>query len=60
MKLLVLMGGNRVLDSSNAYPLYLTEIKGRLILEVLLENYKVNDFSDAIFCKNKKKLILLM
>lgn len=50
MKLLVLMGGNRVLDSSNAYPLYLTEIKGHLILEVLLEKYHVNDYSDAIFC----------
>ncbi|MDR9859868.1 sugar phosphate nucleotidyltransferase [Treponema socranskii] len=56
MKLLVLMGGNRVLDSSNAYPLYLTEIKGRLILEVLLENYKVNDFSDAIFCIKQEEI----
>ena len=50
MKLLVLMGGNRVLDSTNGYPLYLTEIKGRVILEVLLEKYRTAGFSEELFC----------
>lgn len=56
MKLLVLMGGNRVLDSTNGYPLYLTEIKGRVILEVLLEKYRTVGFSEELFCVKQAEM----
>lgn len=50
MNLLVLMGGTRSSDSTNPYPLYLTEIKGKLILEVVLEKYLKEQFEQKIFC----------
>lgn len=56
MKLLVLMGGNRVLDSSNIYPLYLTEVNGRLIIEEILSNYIKADFSQKIFCAKQDEI----
>lgn len=56
MKLLVLMGGSRPLDSSNAYPLFLTEINGKLIIENILVNYMKTDFSEVIFCMKQDDL----
>lgn len=50
MKLLVLMGGSRILESTNTYPVFLTEINGRLIIEDILETYSKQSFSDCIFC----------
>lgn len=50
MKLLFLMGGSRSLDSSNAYPLFLTEIKGKLVIEDILTNYLKQNFSEVLFC----------
>lgn len=50
MKLLVLMGGNRTLESSNTYPLFLTEIKGKLILEEMFEKYQRENFTQIVFC----------
>ncbi len=50
MKLLVLMGGSRPLDAANAYPLFLTEVNGRLIMEDILANYMRQDFSETVFC----------
>ena len=50
MKMLMLMGGTRPLDTVNNYPLFLTEIDGRLIIEDILENYSVQGFSECIFC----------
>lgn len=50
MNLLVLMGGTRVTESSNPYPLYLTEIRGKIILEIVLEKYLKEQFGNKIFC----------
>lgn len=50
MKLLVLMGGKRVSDSENKYPLYLYEVGCKLIIEIILDIYNQIDFSDRIFC----------
>ena len=50
MKLLVLMGGSRGLESTSTYPLFLTEIKGKLILEEILKKYLRHDFSQVVFC----------
>ena len=50
MKLLVLMGGSRILDTTNSYPLFLTEINGRLIIEDILATYSKEYFSECIFC----------
>lgn len=53
MKLLVLMGGARATaesSSGNPYPLWLTEIKGRIVIETILQKYSALDFSEQIFC----------
>lgn len=56
MKLLVLMGGTRILDNSNKYPLYLTELKGKLILEIVLERYLTSDINEKIFCIKQEEI----
>lgn len=50
MKLLMLMGGPNKSESNNPYPLYLTEIKGKILLESVLEKYSYLNFSESIFC----------
>lgn len=56
MKLLVLMGGTRNTDPSNEYPLFLTEINGKLIIETVLEKYLAYDFSEIIFCVKQEDI----
>lgn len=53
MKLLVLMGGPNKNEGGNPYPLYLTEIKGKILLETILENYTKANFSECVFCVRK-------
>lgn len=50
MKLLVLMGGARQLESTDTYPLFLTELDGGLVIEDVLANYMRGNFSEAVFC----------
>lgn len=51
MKLLILMGGNSSVDSSTNYPLYMTELNGKMILEIVLDMYcHCCEITKTIFC----------
>lgn len=56
MKLLVLMGGKRLTDFENGYPLYLTEINNNLILQIIISHYTKINFNQTIFCIKKEDI----
>lgn len=51
MKILVLMGGKPVMtDRENPFPIFMTEVNEKTLLEYMLEKYATLEHSDFIFC----------
>lgn len=50
MKVVFLMAGDRVRCGDDIYPLYLSEVNGKLILEHIIATIPIKDISDCIFC----------
>lgn len=50
MKILILMGGERIEGKADAYPLYMAEINRKMVLERQLEKCKTVDVSQILCC----------
>jgi dTDP-glucose pyrophosphorylase len=56
MKVVFLMGGGTAASSGEQYPLYLTEIQGRLILEQQVERIAPLSCEEVIFCAKSEDI----